>query len=228
MRRVIVLLLLFIVVLVSFAVTPLRDVTPTHWAYESIQYLIEKGILTGLPDGSFQGDAALTRYQFSVALFKAMQYFERTGIITTGSNPELATISYQVNTLRGLVETMAASTERLGRDYQEILKRINALGNLTELQNQITQVNTVVSGLETRVISLEMSSGEIIPKISTLERQSGEQRKMIENNGAEMQILNERQIQLTKQLNLLTWVAIPAAVLAVAGVGIGIFVWVTK
>jgi hypothetical protein len=43
------------------SVSQLRDVFPTHWTFGALQRLVETyDILPGLPDGTFQGDKALT------------------------------------------------------------------------------------------------------------------------------------------------------------------------
>lgn len=42
-----------------------------HWAKESINYLAEKGIISGYRDGTFKPDAPLTRAEFATMLIKA-------------------------------------------------------------------------------------------------------------------------------------------------------------
>ena len=49
------------------------DVSENHWAYEYIHSLAAKGIIEGYPDGNFDGDRTMTRYEFATMLYKAMQ-----------------------------------------------------------------------------------------------------------------------------------------------------------
>ena len=49
------------------------DVPENHWAYEYIHSLAAKGIVEGYPDGNFDGDRTMTRYEFATMLYKAMQ-----------------------------------------------------------------------------------------------------------------------------------------------------------
>ncbi|WP_405383411.1 YadA-like family protein [Phascolarctobacterium sp.] len=49
------------------------DVPENHWAYEYIQGLAQRGIIDGYPDGTFNGDRTMSRYEFATMLFKAMQ-----------------------------------------------------------------------------------------------------------------------------------------------------------
>lgn len=48
------------------------DVPENHWAYMMVQDLAYKGIVVGYPDNNFSGDRTLTRYEFAVALDRAI------------------------------------------------------------------------------------------------------------------------------------------------------------
>ncbi|MDY6900418.1 MAG: iron uptake porin, partial [Cyanobacteriota bacterium] len=51
------------------SVDELSDVRPTDWAYQALKSLIEKyNVKVGLPDGTFRGNRALTRYEFAAGL----------------------------------------------------------------------------------------------------------------------------------------------------------------
>ena len=49
------------------------DVPKTHWAYDFVKELSDKGFLVGYPDGTYKGDKAMTRYEFATALYRALQ-----------------------------------------------------------------------------------------------------------------------------------------------------------
>ena len=49
------------------------DVPQNHWAYQYISQLAGNGILVGYPDGTFKGDAKMTRYEFATMLYRALQ-----------------------------------------------------------------------------------------------------------------------------------------------------------
>ena len=49
------------------------DVPKTHWAYDFVKDLSDKGFLVGYPDGTYKGDKAMTRYEFATALYRALQ-----------------------------------------------------------------------------------------------------------------------------------------------------------
>jgi hypothetical protein len=51
------------------SVNQLSDVQPTDWAFQALQSLVERyGCLAGYPDGTFQGNRAMTRFEFAAAL----------------------------------------------------------------------------------------------------------------------------------------------------------------
>lgn len=48
------------------------DVDQNHWAYESIQNCVARGLFTGYEDGTFQPDKKITRAEFAVLICKGM------------------------------------------------------------------------------------------------------------------------------------------------------------
>jgi len=56
---------------------PFADVPQTHWAYDAVNQLAQRGVFTGYPDGTFGGRRALTRYEFAVALQRMLQEVQR-------------------------------------------------------------------------------------------------------------------------------------------------------
>lgn len=49
------------------------DVPQNHWAYEQISILKANGIIAGYPDGKYEGERPMTRYEFATMLFRAME-----------------------------------------------------------------------------------------------------------------------------------------------------------
>ena len=42
------------------------DVPKDNWAYSDLEYLVQRGIITGLPGGAFNGDEPMDRYTVAV------------------------------------------------------------------------------------------------------------------------------------------------------------------
>ncbi len=49
------------------------DVPANHWAYEYISKLAGNGYVEGYPDGNFDGNRLMTRYEFAAMLYRAME-----------------------------------------------------------------------------------------------------------------------------------------------------------
>ena len=56
----------------AFAANPFSDVTPSDWAYQSVSQLAAAGVINGYPDGTFQGQKNITRYEMAQMVAKAM------------------------------------------------------------------------------------------------------------------------------------------------------------
>ncbi|MFQ7598289.1 YadA-like family protein [Veillonella sp.] len=49
------------------------DVFQNHWAYEQLSILKANGVIAGYPDGKYEGERPMTRYEFATMLFRAME-----------------------------------------------------------------------------------------------------------------------------------------------------------
>ena len=56
----------------TYAANPFSDVPAGHWAYGSIAKLAAAGVVDGYPNGTFQGDKLMTRYEMAQIVAKAM------------------------------------------------------------------------------------------------------------------------------------------------------------
>jgi len=57
--------MVFTVTLPALAANPFTDVPLGHWAYDAIAKVAELGIMEGTPQGDFNGQAPMTRYQMA-------------------------------------------------------------------------------------------------------------------------------------------------------------------
>ncbi len=106
------------------SVSQLSDVQPTDWAFQSLQSLVERyGCIAGYPDGTYQGNRALTRYEFAAGLNACL---DRVNELIASSDAgfvkkeDLETIqklqdefAAELATLRGRVDTLEARTNTL-------------------------------------------------------------------------------------------------------------------
>jgi hypothetical protein len=91
------------------------DVPKNHWAYADLEFLAQRGIITGLPGGKFDGDSAMTRYSAAVYISRAIKYMQNNPESVTPADLEtLKTLIFQVSdsvtTLQSQIGTSGTST----------------------------------------------------------------------------------------------------------------------
>ncbi|MBQ7704568.1 MAG: S-layer homology domain-containing protein [Selenomonadaceae bacterium] len=59
--------------IVFAAVNPFVDVEPSHWAFEAVTMMANKGIIEGYGDGTYRGNRNITRYEASTVLAKILK-----------------------------------------------------------------------------------------------------------------------------------------------------------
>ncbi|CAA9585268.1 MAG: S-layer protein [uncultured Truepera sp.] len=69
---------------------PFYDLPETHWAYDSVRELAELGVVTGYPDGRFDGTRATTRYEVAVVAARLLDYVDEV-VGVAGERPQLTT-----------------------------------------------------------------------------------------------------------------------------------------
>ena len=128
------------------------DVSRDHWAYDDLQYLSDRGIITGLPGGKYNGDQALDRYSAAALIARAIKYMQ--------NNPESVT-PQDLDTLKDLIfkvsdnlSTLQKQVDSLsGTDASALANRVSQNEQaISQLQSQAGgQGTTDVSGLANRV-----------------------------------------------------------------------------
>lgn len=106
-------------------ISQLRDVSPRDWAFEALRNLVERyQCIQGYPDGTFQGNRALTRFEFAAGLNSCLRRIEALLAgpgggstvtpgdleairrLTTEFQAELAALGARVTALDGRVTTL--------------------------------------------------------------------------------------------------------------------------
>jgi len=94
------------------------DVPQDHWAYEDIQYLAQRGIITGLPGGTYEGDEPITRYQVATLVARALRYVQ---------NNQGATGQQDLSTLEDLVYKLSERVDSASNTTSELGNRVGTL-----------------------------------------------------------------------------------------------------
>ncbi|MCJ8279822.1 MAG: iron uptake porin, partial [Rivularia sp. ALOHA_DT_140] len=108
------------------SVSQLDDVSPGDWAFEALQKLVERyNCISGYPNGTFQGNRAMTRYEFAAGVNACIEDSMRMFTLPLGlSNPATqedfnilqrleSEFAAELATLRGRVDNLEAKSASL-------------------------------------------------------------------------------------------------------------------
>lgn len=85
------------------------DVPSGHWALEDLRFLVEYGVITGLPSGYFKGEDPMTRYSASAMMARALRLMM--------NNPDWVS-KEDLKALQDLLFTLSESVEKNSGEIQ--------------------------------------------------------------------------------------------------------------
>ena len=112
------------------------DVPKDHWAYNDLEYLAERGIITGLPGGAYNGEGALDRYSAAAMIARAIKYMQ--------NNPESVTPE-DLDVLRSLIFKVSDNLATLQSQIGSMQG-----GDTSALESRISQNEQAISQLRTQ------------------------------------------------------------------------------
>jgi len=118
-------------------ISQLRDVSPRDWAFEALRNLVERyQCIQGYPDGTFQGNRALTRFEFAAGLNSCLRRIEA---LLAGTGGGSTVTPGDLEAIRRLTTEFQAELAALGA-------RVTALdGRVTTLEGQQFSTTTRLS-----------------------------------------------------------------------------------
>ncbi|MEJ6951237.1 S-layer homology domain-containing protein [Natronospora cellulosivora (SeqCode)] len=177
MKKIFIALVLVLVLTASTFAGAMSDVPSNHWAYEAVNTLVAAGLIQGYPDGTFQGQNNLTRYEISVMLARLLENIEdeRAELLAeVGQNidfaisrSDLSLSENQAVQVESIVRALLAENmpevpeaEVTEEDIANVLAAIEdlAIEFETELKSQGIAVEVLVEeikSLDSRVAALE-------------------------------------------------------------------------
>jgi len=136
-----------------------KDVPSDHWAYAAVSDLQQKKILVGYPNGYFQGKRVLTRYEFAVALKRALDAIGPGGVGPAGPKGDTGATGpagdagpagptgppgmtpEQVEALMRLADQFKNELAQLGTDVKAINARLDALAkSVGAIQDELNRM----------------------------------------------------------------------------------------
>lgn len=149
----------------------MRDVPPGHWAYQSIEQLVQLGILEGYPDGTFRPNRTMTRAEFAQAIARAYRNIDerlrvldrRISEIRPPGDQQVDTsaLERQINELRAQIEELQKLNEaiqtlqRLAQTFQQELAGLGV--DVDTLKRDFASLRARVEALEGKEEKFKMS-----------------------------------------------------------------------
>ena len=84
----------------AYAANPFSDVPVGHQAYGNIAKLVAAGVVDGYPDGTFQGDKLMTRYEMAQIVANAMAKGANVDRLASEFADELDALGVRVSKLK--------------------------------------------------------------------------------------------------------------------------------
>ena len=148
----------------------MRDVPPGHWAYQSIEQLVQLGILEGYPDGTFRPNRTMTRAEFAQAIARAYRNIDErlraldrriSEIRPQDQQVDTSALERQINELRAQIEELQKLNEaiqtlqRLAQTFQQELAGLGV--DVDTLKRDFASLRARVEALEGKEEKFKMS-----------------------------------------------------------------------
>ena len=155
LKRAVLIAALLVTVIGAASAQNIADVPTSHWAYEAVRELVQKGYLT-LENGRFDGDRPVDRFTLATVVARVLHEVE-TGAVTPRSEEDVALLRSVVNEFREeLVRLFAEINATSGRVDQNA-RQINILeGEMSALHGSIPEmIGDLSRQLERRIADLD-------------------------------------------------------------------------
>jgi predicted porin len=140
----------------------MRDVPPGHWAYQSIEQLVQLGIIDGYPDGTFRPNRTMTRAEFAQAIARAYRNIDE----------RLRALDRRISEIRPQ-DVQQVDTSALERQINELRAQIEELKKLNEaiqtLQRLAQTFQQELAGLGVDVDTLKRDFASLRARVEALE-----------------------------------------------------------
>ncbi|HTW84812.1 MAG TPA: S-layer homology domain-containing protein [Candidatus Sulfotelmatobacter sp.] len=120
--------------------TPFADVPANHWAYQAIQSLAADGLIDGYPDGTFDGERPLTRYEMAVLVARIVAKLQANGA-GYASKTDLELVQKLIDALKDELDALGVRVTNL-EDALDQLDRRTKLAQQLSLHGQLLQDNS--------------------------------------------------------------------------------------
>lgn len=154
--------LLLIMIVISYPVNSaeIEDISQDHWAYNSVNKLIDKGYLSLYEDGTFKGNNKVSRYELAVIIARMLNDIETNGTNVTDED---------ANKLRKLSLEFRDELVEVAKKQEEILTRIESnkeknvvqTDSIGKNREKINNIDNEISNIIDNILKLKDLSEQV-------------------------------------------------------------------
>lgn len=154
---------------------PFADVPADHWAADDVRFLVNQGIIEGVPGGQFQGERAPNRYEVATMLSRALQGLEQmepqTASEAASSGQQIRQedlqvlqdlifkISDRVQGLNSEVETLKSENPEIDPQLRQRIQNVEGQSEqISQLQSTVQQQREQINQLQERMESFQVNA----------------------------------------------------------------------
>ncbi len=127
---------------------PFRDVPAKYWAYQEMADLQHDGLVNGYQAGYFSGKRLLVRYEFTIAIKRALNRLPLTSEVEQGITAKnLHLNSRDIAYLEQLCDEFGPELESLGTSLPEVKSNLQGLKRAMASSNTILKLADGIGGL---------------------------------------------------------------------------------
>ena len=218
--------LVFVIIFsISVSAVELQDVPKDHWAYNSVNKLIEKGYLTLHEDGTFKGNNKVSRYELAVLIARILEDIQQNDTEVTQKDAEslrklslefreeLVDLAKKQDNLFAEVKKVKQNnivqTEEIGKTKEKIdgiEKEIsNIINNIIELRELEEEVNGLTEKINSQQTTMEKLQQQLNDKTKMIKKVNKELNTIAGEVGSNKEIKelkDQQSITLTTVHNL--------------------------
>ena len=154
---------------------PFADVPAGHWAADDVSFLVNQGVIEGVPGGQFQGERSPTRYEVATMLSRALQgleQMERQSAPAQSGDTNYPTmkdfevlqdlifkISDRVQGLNSEVDTLKTENPEIDPQLRQRIQNVEGQSEqISQLQNTVEQQRQQINQLQERMESFQVNA----------------------------------------------------------------------
>lgn len=187
----VILLLMITFFAVSVNAAEIEDISEDHWAYDSVQKLINRGYLTLYEDDTFKGENKVSRYELATILARMLDDLQTSDVqITEDDTDDIRKLSLEFrdelveiakkqedlfnnlenNKEKNVVQTNAIGENReiINTNKEEINNIIDTINELKNLSNEVDKLSEDLKEQNVTINNLEDKLKENNEKITTI------------------------------------------------------------